>query len=90
MPCKLCCSHAGEGAQAEHQASTLRGPERLHFLAMATSGAVAEARKKDGAVFAPADYGNRHATISGYALSAAWSWMVVGEPSPRLIFYNDV
>lgn len=71
-------------------ALTLRSPERLHFLAMATPGAVAEAMMKDGAVFAPADYGNRYATISGYALSLAWSWMVAGEPSPRFIFYNDV
>jgi hypothetical protein len=57
---------------------------------MAMPGAVAEAMMKDGAVFAPADYGNRYATISGYALSLAWSWMVAGEPSPRFIFYNDV
>lgn len=57
---------------------------------MATPEAVAEIRKKDGAVFEPADYGNRYATIAGYALSAAWSWMVSGEQSPRVIFYNDV
>lgn len=90
MPCKLRHSHPSEGAQAEPYASTLRGPERQHFLAMATPGAIAEMRKKDGAVFAPADYGNRYATISGYALSAAWSWMVARDPSPRVLFYNDV
>ncbi|KAJ0119350.1 hypothetical protein J7T55_013589 [Diaporthe amygdali] len=39
-------------------ALTLRDPERQHFLAMATPEAVAEIRKKDGAVFEPADYGN--------------------------------
>lgn len=71
-------------------ALTLRGPERLHLLATATPGAIAGSREKDGAMFAPADYGNRYSTIAGYAPSAAWSWIVAGEPSPRLIFYNDV
>lgn len=90
MPCKCRHSHPSRGARAELNPRALRDLERQHFLAMATPGAVAEARKKDGAVFAPADYGNRYATISGYALSAAWSWMVAGEPSPGVIFYNDV
>lgn len=90
--CPVSCSVAVRAKELKlnPNASTLRGPERQHFLAVATPGAIDEVRKKDGAVFAPADYGNRYATISGYALSAAWSWMVAGEPSPSVIFYNDV
>lgn len=41
-------------------------------------------------MFAPADHGNRYATISDYALSAAWSWIVAAQPSLRLIYYNNV
>lgn len=89
--CPVSCAVAVRAKELKlTRASTLHDTQRQHFLAMATPGAIAEMRKKDGAVFAPADYGNRYATISGYALSAAWSWMVAGEPSPSVIFYNDV
>lgn len=51
---------------------------------------MAEISSKEKTVFEPADYGSKYATISGYLFSAAWSWMVSGGQSPRVIFYNDV
>lgn len=72
-------------------ASTLSpGPQRDHFLALATPEIMAKMREDDETVFEPADYGNKYATISGYLFSAAWAWMTCAEKSPGLIFYTDV
>lgn len=57
---------------------------------MATPEKVASFREKDQSLFEPADYGRKYATISGYLVSAAWTWMVCEEESPQLILFTDV
>lgn len=66
------------------------GQQRDHFLALATPKKVEELRSEDETIFEPADYGQGYATLMNYSPSAAWTWMVYGKTSPKMIVYNDI
>jgi hypothetical protein len=51
---------------------------------------MAEMKKADESLFERADYGHSYSTLTGYAPSAAWTWMVCGKQLPRVIIYNDM
>jgi hypothetical protein len=66
------------------------GQQRDHFLAVATPEKISELRAQDKTLFEPADYGRPYSLTTSYPPSAAWSWMVCGEESPKMIAFNDV
>ncbi|KAK4096102.1 hypothetical protein N658DRAFT_436818 [Parathielavia hyrcaniae] len=66
------------------------GPQRDHFLAIATPENVARMKKSDPSVFERADYGRSYSTTSSYAPSAVWTWLVRQEQEPRMLGYSDV
>lgn len=66
------------------------GQQRDHFLALATPEKMAEMKEADATLFERADYGREYSTLASYAPSAAWTWMVCAEQSPRIIAYNDM
>lgn len=66
------------------------GPQREHFLAVATPENVARMKSSNPGVFEQADYGRSYSTTSSYAPSAAWTWMVCGEENPVMLGYSDV
>lgn len=66
------------------------GPEREHFLALATPDKVTEARRADPTLFRPASYGKDNMLLMTYEPSAAWTWMVCQRKLPRMILYNDI
>ncbi|OIW33541.1 hypothetical protein CONLIGDRAFT_182004 [Coniochaeta ligniaria NRRL 30616] len=67
-----------------------RGPQREHFLAFGTPELMSSLRSKDKMLFEPADYGKAYSLVTGYPPSAAWTWIVCGEETPRIIAFNDV
>ncbi|KAK7422305.1 hypothetical protein QQZ08_009527 [Neonectria magnoliae] len=67
-----------------------RGPWREHFLALATADAVDRVKRHDPHLFEPAAYGKKSAVLMNYLPSAAWTWAVCEEDTPRLIMYNDL
>ncbi|RBR03777.1 hypothetical protein FVER53590_02175 [Fusarium verticillioides] len=67
-----------------------RGPNRQHFLALATADAVEKVRRHDPKLFESASYGHKAAVLMNYLPSAAWTWAVCEHEHPRLIMYNDV
>ncbi|KAL2758465.1 hypothetical protein ACRALDRAFT_1075051 [Sodiomyces alcalophilus JCM 7366] len=66
------------------------GPEREHFLALATPDKITEARRADPSLFHPASYGKDAMLLMNYEPSAAWTWMVCQRKLPRMILYNDI
>ncbi|GAB1319830.1 Abscisic acid ABA receptor [Madurella fahalii] len=68
------------------------GPEREHFLAVATPENVARMKSSDptGSVFERADYGRSYSTLTSYAPCAAWTWLVYQTKEPKILGYNDV
>ncbi|KAF7561440.1 hypothetical protein G7046_g2714 [Stylonectria norvegica] len=67
-----------------------RGPQREHFLALATADAVQKVKRHDPKLFEPAAYEKKSAVLMNYLPSAAWTWAVCEEDAPRLIMYNDL
>ncbi|KAK4180229.1 hypothetical protein QBC36DRAFT_320683 [Triangularia setosa] len=69
-----------------------RGPQRQHFLAVATPENVAHMKSSDptGTVFERADYGRSYSTLTSYAPCAVWTWLVARETDPIIMGYNDV
>jgi hypothetical protein len=66
------------------------GPQREHFLAVATPENVARMKSSDPGVFEQADYGRSYSTTTSYAPSAAWTWLVCREEGPAMLGYSDV
>jgi hypothetical protein len=66
------------------------GPQRSHFLALATPEKIAEMKNQDPTVFEAADYGHPDSTIMSYATSSAWTWMVWDKTIPNILLYNDI
>ncbi|KAK4661205.1 uncharacterized protein QC763_704350 [Podospora pseudopauciseta] len=68
------------------------GPQRQHFLAVATPENVAHMKCSDttGTVFERADYGRSYSTLTSYAPCAVWTWLVARESDPIMLGYNDV
>lgn len=66
------------------------GPEREHFLAVATPENVAGIKRADPTAFGRADYGRSYSTTSSYAPSAVWAWLVCREEEPAMLAYTDV
>jgi hypothetical protein len=66
------------------------GPQREHFLAVATPENVAHMKSSDPGVFEQADYGHSYSTTTSYAPSAAWTWLVCREEDPVMLCYSDV
>ncbi|KAL2020041.1 hypothetical protein VTK56DRAFT_8944 [Thermocarpiscus australiensis] len=69
-----------------------RGPQREHFLAVATPENVARMKSSDptGTVFERADYGRSYSTLTSYAPAAVWTWLVCREVTPKILAYNDI
>ncbi|KAH7175482.1 hypothetical protein EDB81DRAFT_6981 [Dactylonectria macrodidyma] len=67
-----------------------RGPWRDHFLALATVNAVDKVKRHDPQLFEPAAYGKKSAVLLNYLPSAAWTWAVCEQETPRIIMYNDI
>lgn len=68
------------------------GPERDHFLAVATPDNVASMKSSDptGQVFARADYGRSYSALTSYTPCAVWTWLVCRQQEPKILAYNDV
>ncbi|ROT37657.1 abscisic acid ABA receptor [Sodiomyces alkalinus F11] len=66
------------------------GPEREHFLALATPDKVTEARRADPSIFRPASYGKDTMLLMNYDPSAAWTGLVCERKLPKMILYNDI
>ncbi|KAK4238060.1 hypothetical protein C8A03DRAFT_33961 [Achaetomium macrosporum] len=66
------------------------GPEREHFLAIATPENVGRMKSADSTLFERADYGRSYSTTSSYAPSAAWAWLVGRQEEPRMLAYSDI
>ncbi|KAK4118402.1 hypothetical protein N657DRAFT_583706 [Parathielavia appendiculata] len=66
------------------------GPQRDHFLAVATPENVARMKSSDPTVFERADYGRSYSSTSSYAPSAVWTWLVRQEEEPKMLGYSDV
>ena len=49
-----------------------------------------EMRQEDSEIFESADYGYGFGTITSYPPCAAWTWLVHGKESPKVIGYNDI
>ncbi|KAK1777560.1 hypothetical protein QBC45DRAFT_186116 [Copromyces sp. CBS 386.78] len=69
-----------------------KGPQREHFLAVATPENVANMKMSDntGTIFERADYGRAYSTTTSYTPSAAWAWLVCDDEYPKMLAYNDV
>lgn len=67
-----------------------QGPEREHFLALATADAVEKVRRHDPNLYEPASYGHKASVLMTYLPSAAWTWAVCEAENPRMIMYNDL
>ncbi|KAK4202173.1 hypothetical protein QBC40DRAFT_46151 [Triangularia verruculosa] len=69
-----------------------KGPQRQHFLAIATPENVGHMKASDptGTVFERADYGRSYSSLTSYAPCAVWTWLVAREPDPIIMGYNDV
>ncbi|KAM7189233.1 hypothetical protein V8F20_010237 [Naviculisporaceae sp. PSN 640] len=67
------------------------GPQREHFLGIATPEHVAEMKRMDptGTVFQRADYGRPYSTLTSYTPGAVWAWLQCKEEVPRMLAYND-
>ena len=67
------------------------GPERQHFLAIATPENIAHIKSNDptGTVFERADYGRSYSTLTSYAPCAVWTWLMAQEEQPSILAYND-
>ncbi|KAK3984560.1 hypothetical protein QBC44DRAFT_353593 [Cladorrhinum sp. PSN332] len=68
------------------------GPERHHFLAVATPENIAHIKSNDPTctVFERADYGRSYSTLTSYAPCAVWTWLVAQDDEPNILAYNDV
>jgi len=68
------------------------GPERHHFLAIATPENIAHMKSNDptGTVFERADYGRSYSTLTSYAPCAVWTWLMAQEEEPNILAYNDI
>ncbi|KAL0472920.1 hypothetical protein QR685DRAFT_156467 [Neurospora intermedia] len=69
-----------------------KGPQREHFLAVATPENVANMKRADhtGTIFDRADYGRTYSTTTSYTPSAAWAWLVCDDEHPKMLAYNDI
>lgn len=75
-----------------HRRALPKGPQREHFLAVATPENVANMKKSDhtGTIFERADYGRPYSTTTSYTPSAAWAWLVCDDEHPKMLGYNDI
>ncbi|KAK1833722.1 hypothetical protein QBC39DRAFT_345916 [Podospora conica] len=69
-----------------------RGGQREHFLGVASPDNVSRVKSADanGKVFQRADYGRGYSTLTSYAPSAVWTWLVYRDEAPSVLGYNDV
>jgi hypothetical protein len=51
---------------------------------------VDEMKAADSTVYEAAAYGLSYSLLMNYQPSAAWTWMVYGKDSPKVILYNDI
>lgn len=95
MPCKLSLALSLHNRTSTNKClvrALPKGPQREHFLAVATPENVANMKKADhtGTIFDRADYGRAYSTTTSYTPSAAWAWLVCDDEHPKMLAYNDI